>query len=111
MVSLSTIMVNEQPASPTPLEMVIGFAVAEELYDLLTMSEQLIVDLKIAGYSQQDIAELLGISQTSISIMFRRIRTKLAQSKLMQIIEIRQHYREITPTVITGNALAEEGFE
>lgn len=87
--------INAKPASATPLQKVLGFDAAEETYDLLDFREQLIVDLRIAGWSQQEIGDVLGLSQGWISIIFRRIRFKLADSNLRQTLEIRQHYREV----------------
>jgi len=93
------IMVGSNPSGITPLQRVLGFEVAEEIYDTLDMREQLIIDLKIAGWSQHDIGEALGLSQGWVSILFRRTRYNLANSKLLQSIEIRQHMREHTPSI------------
>lgn len=93
---------NANPIGVTPLQRVLGFEAAEELYDQLDLREQLIIDLKIAGWSQHEIGEALGLSQGWVSILFRRIRYSLANSKLLATIEIRQHYRETSP-VIPGN--------
>lgn len=91
--------ITAKPARRTPLEAVLGFAAAEETYDLLDFREQLIIDLRIAGWSQNDIGIALGLSQGWVSIIFQRIRVKLAESTLRQTLEIRQHYRETTPQV------------
>ena len=86
---------NASPA--TPLQTILGFDVAEELYDRLSLREQLIIDLKIAGWSQHEIGECLGLSQGWVSILFRRSRYRLANSKLLHTLEIRQHFRETSP--------------
>lgn len=38
-----------------------------------TPKEQHVLELRSKGYSQQDIAEMLGLSQSSVSIILRRI--------------------------------------
>lgn len=91
--------INSKPSRNTPLQRVLGFEAAEETYDLLDFREQLIVDLRIEGWSQHEIGEALGLSQGWVSIIFRRIRFKLADSNLRQTLEIRQHYKENTPQV------------
>lgn len=83
----------------TPLEKVVGFEVAEELYDLLDINEQLILDLKIMGVTEHDIGEILGVSQSTVNVLHRQIRVKLADSKLRLILETRQYFRESNPIV------------
>lgn len=78
----------------TPIERVVGFDVAEHAYDLLNFREQLILDLLAAEWSQTQIAGLFGVSQPSIASSVRRIRFKLADSKLRMILDLRQNYRE-----------------
>ena len=78
----------------TPLELVVGFKVAEETYDRLNFREQLIVDLLCAGWNQAQIGVLFEVSQPSISSSVRRIRAKLADGKLRFILEARQEFRE-----------------
>lgn len=91
--------INSNPARPTPLQGVLGFDAAEETYDLLDFREQLIIDLRIAGWSQHEIGEALGLSQGWVSIIFRRIRYKLADSNFKRTLEIRQYYKEEMPIV------------
>lgn len=93
------IMVSSNPSTPTPLQTILGFDAAEELYDLLDLREQLIIDLKIAGWSQHEIGEALGLSQGWVSILFRRSRFTLANSKLLHTLEIRQHFKESSPII------------
>lgn len=83
--------------SVVPLEMILGWAGAEEIYDLLPEREQLILDLQMAGWSQADIANLFGLSQGWVSVIIRRIRFTLANSQLLHTLQIRQHYRETSP--------------
>jgi len=85
------------------MQRILGFEAAEETYDLLDFMEQLIIDLRIEGWTQEDIGEALGFSQGWISIIFKRIRYKLAESNLKRTLEMRQHYREITPQVSESN--------
>lgn len=81
-------------AEITPLEQVVGFQVAEATYDLLTIREQIIVDLLCAGYTHADIGKVFGVSQPSISSSVRRLRFKLADSKLQLVLEARQAFKE-----------------
>lgn len=92
-------MTPKAKTPPTPLERIVGFPVSEELYDMLELYEQIILDLKIMGVTEQNIAEVLGISQSTVNVIFRRVRVKLADSKLRLILETRQYYRESNPIV------------
>lgn len=94
---------DSKSSSDTPLQKVLGFEAAEETYDLLDLREQLIIDLKIAGWSQDEIGNALGLSQGWVSIIFRRIRFKLADSNLRKTLEIRAYYKETHTTVLEGN--------
>lgn len=85
----------------TPLQQVLGFDVAEEIYDLLPMTSQIIIDLKIMGYTNHDIAECLGLPYTTVYDEFKRAQITLATSKLKQILDNRLHYRENHPIVLT----------
>lgn len=87
------------PSRPTPLQRVLGFEVAEETYDLLDFREQLILDLRIEGWSQEEIGDILGLSQGWVSIIFKRIRFKLATSELRRTLEVRAYYKETHTTV------------
>ena len=73
----------------TPIQRVLGFEAAEELYDTMPMREQLIVDLLMAGWNQTQIAQALDVSQSTISVSHKRIRYHLANSKLRVILESR----------------------
>lgn len=77
----------------TPLEVAVGLDVAEEAYDLLNLREQLVVDLLCAGYTHAEIGKVFNVSQPSISSSVRRIRFKLADSKLKMVLETRLFYR------------------
>jgi hypothetical protein len=83
--------------SLTPLQALVGVIAAEQDYDLLDFHEQLILDLLLDDWSQADIAFVLGISQSWVSIKFRQIRFKLAGSVLKRTLEIRMHYKDISP--------------
>lgn len=78
----------------SPLGAIVGFDVAEETYDLLTFREQLVIDLLVCGFSQSDIAKVFSVSQPSVSSSVRRIRVKLADSKLKMVLDLRQDFRE-----------------
>lgn len=85
---------------PTPLQRVVGFEVAEETYDLLPLFAQLILDCKIEGYTEQDIAAALGLAQSTVNDTFKRARYALLKSKLRLILESRLYYRENHPIVM-----------
>lgn len=69
---------------PTPLQELFGFQVAEQIYDSLDFRDQIIVDLKLAGWSQEDIGELLGLTQGWVSIIFKGIRYKVANVTMLR---------------------------
>lgn len=87
----------------TPLQRIVGVDIAEELYDQLPLLAQYIIDLKIEGYKEQDIAKALGIAQSTVNDQFKRARYTLVKSKLHLILEMKQHYRETTPIVMDEN--------
>lgn len=78
----------------TPLERAVGFQVAEQTYDTLSIREQLIVDLLCAGWTHAEIGHIFNVSQPSISSSVRRLRYKLADGKLYMILQARQVYNE-----------------
>lgn len=78
----------------TPLEAAVGFQVAEETYDLLTLREQLIVDLLCAGWTHAEIGTVFSVSQPSISSSVRRLRFKLADGKLKLVLDTRLALKE-----------------
>lgn len=84
----------------TPLQRVVGFDVAEETYDLLPLTAQIILDLKIEGYNDSDIARVLGIPRVTAIDMFRRARSLLAESKMKMVLESRVYYRETHYSVV-----------
>jgi len=70
----------------TPLQeatKLLGFEVSEQLYDTLSADQQIILDMLLAGCSQDEVADLLGCSQTTISIIWKQIRFTLANNKLL----------------------------
>lgn len=85
---------SEMFAEITPLEKVVGFNVAEETYDLLSFREQLILDMLCAGFTHAEIGNVFDVSQPSISSSVRRLRFKLADSKLKMVLDARALYRE-----------------
>jgi hypothetical protein len=92
----------------TPLQSLVGVVAAEKDYDLLDIHEQLILDLLLDDWSQADIAFVLGISQSWVSIKFRQIRFKMAGSTLKRTLEIRQHYKDISPLRLESESELEE---
>lgn len=93
----------------TPLERAVGFYVSEQVYDLLTFSEQVMVDMRIEGFNDLDIATIFGIRLGDVQRVFQLIRTKLAGSALTFHIEMKQYYREQTTKVMDETELA-DGF-
>lgn len=81
-------------AVQTPLEKILGIECAEETYDMLTFREQLILDLLIVGWTQAQIALYFEVKGPSIASSVRRMRFKLANSKLKLILDSRQLRRE-----------------
>lgn len=85
---------NDMFHTITPLEAAVGFQVAEETYDLLTLREQLIVDLLCAGWTHAEIGTVFSVSQPSISSSVRRLRFKLADGKLKLVLDARLALKE-----------------
>lgn len=84
----------------TPLQTIVGFDVAEDTYDQLPFMAQLILDLRIEGWREMDIARALGIPQATVNDIFRRTRYALANSKLKMILETRVFYQETHYSVV-----------
>lgn len=78
----------------TPLQSVVGFNAAEEIYDELDFRDQLILDLMMCGWPQQAVAKLFGMSQGTLSVTFKGIRLKLANTTLMMKIQARQELKD-----------------
>lgn len=89
-----TILLTDSFRDQSPLAAIVGFDVAEETYDLLTLREQIVIDLLICGFTQNDIGKVFGVSQPSVSSSIRRIRVKLADSKLKMVLDLRVDFRE-----------------
>lgn len=94
MQKLEDVDLNDMYKTITPLEAAVGFLVAEETYDLLTLREQLIVDLLCAGWTHAEIGSVFDVSQPSISSSVRRLRFKLADGKLRMILDSRLAMKE-----------------
>lgn len=94
MQKLEEVDLNDMYHTITPLEAAVGFQVAEETYDLLTLREQLIVDLLCAGWTHAEIGSVFNVSQPSISSSVRRLRFKLADGKLKLVLDARLALKE-----------------
>ena len=94
MQKLEEVDLNDMFHTITPLEAAVGFQVAEETYDLLTLREQLIVDLLCAGWTHAEIGTVFSVSQPSISSSVRRLRFKLADGKLKLVLDARLALKE-----------------
>lgn len=66
----------------TALQELVGFTVAEEMYDQLTAREQIILDMLVMGYTHTEIGLVFDLKQNTLSTITRVIRTKLAAAKL-----------------------------
>lgn len=88
----------------TPLQRIVGFDVAEETYDGLPFLTQIILDLKIEGYNDSDIARVLGMPRVTVIDTFRRARSFLANSKMKLVLETRVYYRETHASVMDNGA-------
>lgn len=82
---------------PTPLQRVIGFKVAEEIYDELPLSYQLIIDLRIDGCTFHEIAFALDMPYSTVYESFIKSRIYLAKMKLE--LENRIAYKEDHPVI------------
>jgi predicted DNA-binding protein YlxM (UPF0122 family) len=82
---------------PTPLQKILGFDVAEEIYDQLPLICQIVLDLRIDGYTMQEIADMLGMPRITVYDQFVKSRYFLA--KLKMTLEVRQFYKETHPIV------------
>lgn len=98
---------------PTPLQNLLGFDVAEEVYDQLPFLVQIILDLKIEGWNDSDIARGLGMPRVTVIDTFRRARHTLIKSKLKLVLDTRVYYRETHSSIVEGKEdynSAPEGF-
>lgn len=77
------------PIAITPLESLVGIKDAHLVYNELEMIEQIVLDLLLAGWSQTQIADTLMVSQPWVSVNMRRIRYKIANSRMRNLVEIR----------------------
>jgi len=84
----------------TPLQRLVGFEVAEETYDMLPFTAQIILDLKIEGWNDSDIARALNIPRVTCIDIFRRARYFLADSNMKKVLESRVYYREAHSSVL-----------
>jgi hypothetical protein len=93
----------------TPLERAVGFYISERTYDLLTISEQIIIDMLIIGYDLVLVSQLLGIRPRELNQVLVLIRTKLAVSELKFHLDMKVFYKETQEYHIDEKAFG-EGF-
>jgi DNA-directed RNA polymerase specialized sigma24 family protein len=91
---------RETELDRTPLQRIVGFRIAEETYDQLPFTAQIILDLKIEGYTTQEIADVLDMPYTTVYDTFIRARHSLAKSKFKFILETRAYYRDTHRIVV-----------
>lgn len=84
---------NDKQSPLTPLEKAVGIKVAEETYDELSISEQVIVDLLVDQWTHKQIGFVFGLAQPTITAWIRRIRTRLAISTLRLTLDVRATYK------------------
>jgi hypothetical protein len=91
----------------TPLQRAVGFHVSELTYDKLDWLEQIVLDLKIEGFTNVDIAGLIGKRPVDIKHIMEVIRTKLANSELRFHLEMRAFYKDQSVQVVDEGDLSD----
>lgn len=95
----------------TPLEKVVGFHVSEQTYDRLALTEQVVVDLKIEGFPNTEIAALLGCRPTDINRILRMIQHKLAKSELRFHLDVKTYMQSQKEIVLDETELVDFGMQ
>lgn len=78
----------------SPLEQIVGFRFSEDIYDHLHLTDQLILDLMIEGWQQNDIADLFCVHKSWITKRLQRIRPYLANTELKRLLELRAEMKD-----------------
>jgi len=78
----------------SPLEKIVGFRFGEDIYDHLELTDQVILDLIIEGWQQNDIAELFCVHKSWITKRLQRIRPYLASTELDRILRLRAEMKD-----------------
>lgn len=78
----------------TPLERLIGFQFAEDIYDHLDLPDQIMLDLILEGWQQNDIAELFNVNKSWITKRLQRIRPYIAGTELTRILQLRAEMKD-----------------
>lgn len=92
--TLTVDIVRGKQIPMTPLERLIGFRFSEDIYDHLDITDQVMLDLMLEGWQQNDIAELFCVNKSWITKRLQRIRPYLASTELKRILQLRQDMRE-----------------
>ena len=82
-------IVRDKKIPMSPLERVVGFRFSEDIYNQLPLIDQLILDLMIEGWQQNDIADLFCVHKSWITVRLHRMRPFLAQTELLRHLQIR----------------------
>ena len=78
----------------SPLERIIGFQFSEDIYDHLDITDQVLLDLLIEGWQQNDIADLFCVHKSWITKRLQRIRPYLADTELRRILQLRSEMKD-----------------
>lgn len=77
----------------SPLERLIGFQFSEDIYDQLDLTEQIILDLLIEGWQQNEIADLLCVHKSWINRKLHGIRAYLGDTELKRHLQLRMEMK------------------
>jgi hypothetical protein len=91
--TLTVEIIRDKQIPMSPLERTVGFRFSEDIYDHLELVDQILLDLMIEGWEQQDIARLFCVHKSWISIRLRRIRAYLATTELYRIVALRNELK------------------
>jgi DNA-binding NarL/FixJ family response regulator len=84
-----------KPMPLTPIQRSIGFRVAEDVLEDLPLGDYIVLECLGLGWQQQEIAELLGVDPSSVSIRLKQLRVLLADSQLHKMLLVRQYVKAV----------------
>lgn len=91
--TLTVEIVRDKSIPMTPMQKLIGFRFSEDIYDHLQLIDQLIIDLMMEGWQQNDIADLFCVHKSWITIRLHRIRHYLANTELKRTLQLRSELK------------------
>lgn len=92
--TLTVDIIRDKRIPMSPLERIMGFRFSEDLYDQLDITDQIILDMMIEGWQQKDIADLLCVHKSWITIRLHRMRAELANSELHRHLLLRAEMKD-----------------